>query len=263
MEIKKFIEKVQLESIYKKFLKNDIICQLIKLFDGDYIKQNYPCEIKNSLEIALLFYKSYNKEYYKKILDGINSGIIVILNEGKSYMDSKANKAYIRLYGNDGDLYIIVHELAHFIDKNSNPKIVPNDYWFLSETFALYMEKKLESWLNPGKYKDLIMTRKNNRIYFESKMLKAIENELYYENLFKQKGTLEESDIDIKKVESIMRYDVPYNIVNFLLQYPIANILSTILVRDNLVENDKDLVSICLSLDLYEALRDMNQKVNK
>lgn len=31
-------------------------------------------------------------------------------------------------------------------------------------------------------------------------MLEAVENELYYENLFRQKGTIEESDIDIKKL---------------------------------------------------------------
>lgn len=73
------------------------------------------------------------------------------------------------------------------IDKNSNPSIVPNEYWFLSETFAFYIEKELEKWLEKEKYKDLISTRKNNRMYFESKMLQAIENELYYENLFKKK----------------------------------------------------------------------------
>lgn len=52
-------------------------------------------------------------------------------------------------------------------------------------------------------------------------MLEAVENELYYENLFRQKGTIEESDTDIKKIKSIIKYDVPYNIVNYLLQYPL------------------------------------------
>lgn len=55
---------------------------------------------------------------------------------------------------------MLVHELAHFIDKNSNPPIVPDDYWFLSETFAFYLEKKLENWLENEKHKYLISTRK-------------------------------------------------------------------------------------------------------
>ena len=197
-QIKKFIEQVKLESSYSKFLKVDIIYQLINNFNAASDKQKYPSEVENPLETALQFYKEYNVQYYNTIIEEFeNKRIVISQNSGKSFTDTENNTTYIRLYGNDGDLFIIVHELAHFIDKNSNPQIIPDEYWFLSETFAFYIEKKLENWLKSEKYKNLIFTRINNRMYFESKMLKAIENELNYESLYRQKGIIEESDIDI------------------------------------------------------------------
>jgi len=256
-QIKKFIEQVKLESTYRKFLKSDIIYRLIKIFNAAFDKQSYSSEIENPLEIALQFYKEYNVQYYNTIIEQIKSKRIVISQDNrKSFTDTENNTAHIRLYGNDGDLFIIVHELAHYIDRNSNPPIIPDEYWFLSETFAFYIEKNLENWLRNEKYKELISTRINNRIYFESKMLKAIENELYYESLYKQKGTIEESDIDIKKIKSVMKYDVSSNVVNYLLQYPVANILSDCLINNHLLSNDYELVEKCINMDLYEILED-------
>lgn len=254
-QIKKFIEQVKLESTYRKFLKSDVIYQLINIFSATFDKQSYSSEIENPLEIALQFYKEYNAHYYNAIIEKIKSkGIVISQDNSKSFFDTENNKTYIRLYGNDGDLFIIVHELAHFIDKNSNPPIIPDEYWFLSETFAFYIEKKLEIWLENEKYKDLISTRINNRMYFESKMLKAIENELYYESLYSQKGRIDESDIDIKKIKSIMQYDVSSNIVNYLLQYPIANILSDCLINNHLLPDDNKLAENCINMDLYKIL---------
>lgn len=262
-QIKKFIEQVKLESTYRKIIKSDIIYQLINKFNAAFDKKNYSSEIENPLEIALQFYKEHNVKYYNLIIEGIESERIIISEDsGKSFTDTKNNTTYIRLYGKDGDLFIIVHELAHFIDRNSNPTIIPDEYWFLSETFAFYIEKKLEIWLGSEKYKDLISTRTNNRMYFESKMLKAIENELYYESLYKQKGTIEESDIDIKKIKSIIQYDVSSNIVNYLLQYPLANILSDCLINNRLIQNDNEIVEKCMNMNLYKILEDYfaNQK---
>lgn len=254
-QIKNFIARVKLESTYKKFLKNDIIYQIIKIFNVAIEKQSYSSKIENPLEFALQFYKEYNVQYYNMIIEQIKRKKIVInQNNGKSFTDTENNMVHIRLYGNDGDLFIIVHELAHFIDRNSNPPIIPNKYWFLSETFAFYLEKKLEIWLKNEKYEDLISTRTNNRMYFESKMLKAIENELYYENLFRQKGTIEENDIDIKKIKSVMQYDVSSNIINYLLQYPLANILSDCLINNHLLSNDYELTEKCFNIDLHKIL---------
>ena len=259
-QIKRFIEQVKSELIYKKILKSDIIYQLINIFNTASVtleKQNYSSEIEKPLEMALEFYKEYNMEYYNTIIENIqNRRIIINKNIGKSFTDTKNNTTNISLCGNDGDLFNIVHELAHFIDRNSKPPIIPDEYWFLSETFAFYIEKRLENWLLNKDYKDLIYTRRNNRIFFENKMLEAIENELYYENLYRQKGIIVESDIDIKKIKSIIKYDAPYNIVNYLLQYPLANILSNCLIDNYIIQDDNQLVEKCINMDLYKILED-------
>lgn len=198
------------------------------------------------------------------LIDGMETGKIIINNKNKkSLVDTKNNVTFIKPNGNDGDLYMLVHEFAHFIDKNSNPKIVSNEYWFLSETFAFYIEKKLEIYLKNEKYKDLISTRTNNRIYFESKMLDAIENELYYENLYNQKGKIDENDIDISKIKSVIKYDVSSNIVNYLLQYPLANILSDYLVHGSLLQCDHELVEKCINTDLYEVFSNFVENQQK
>ena len=69
-------------------------------------------------------------------------------------------------------------------------------------------------------------------------MLKAVENELYYEKIYQENGIIEEKYIDIQKIKSIKRQDVSFNIVNYLLQYPVANILSNYLINNNLVHSD-------------------------
>lgn len=259
-QIKRFIEQVKSELKYKKILKSDIIYQLINIFNTANValeKQNYSSEIENPLEMALEFYKEYDMEYDNTIIENIqNRRIIINKNIGKSFTDTKNNTTNISLCGNDGDLFNIVHELAHFIDRNSIPPIIPDEYWFLSETFAFYIEKRLENWLLNKDYKDLIYTRRNNRMFFENKMLEAIENELYYENLYRQKGIIVESDIDIKKIKSIIKYDVPYNIVNYLLQYPLANILSSCLINNYIIQDDNQLVEKCINMDLYKILED-------
>ena len=76
--IKNFIEKVKLESTYNKFLKKDIIYQLISIFNKDYEKLTYTKKIKNPLEIALKFYKHYNNDYYSMIIEGLQNSNIII-----------------------------------------------------------------------------------------------------------------------------------------------------------------------------------------
>lgn len=93
--------------------------------------------------MALEFYKKYNMKYYNTIIENIqNKRIIINKNISKSFTDKENNTTNISLCGNDGDLFNIVHELALFIDRNSIPQIIPDEYWFLSETFAFYIEKK-------------------------------------------------------------------------------------------------------------------------
>lgn len=254
-KIDKFIRKVKVESGYRKFVNHDIIDLLSNHFNENYKKEQYPSTIDNPLDIALQFYKDYNYEYYNLILNGIKSKDIIIDTEiTKSYVNTINSKAYIKLNKNDADIFMLVHEYAHFIDRQSVPLIIPDNYWFFSETFAFYFEKQLELWLDNDKYKDLILERRNNRMFFESRMMKAINYQLYYEDLYKSNGDIKESDIDLEQMNFIMRYDTDGNTVNCLLQYPIANIISETLVKNNLLSDEKEFVSTCLNIDLYGLL---------
>lgn len=258
-----FIERVKIESTFHKFLKENLIYQLINYLKKDYIKKKYPKDIENPLEIALQFYKYYNNQYYEMILDATNNCKIIINNDNeKSFVNTESNKAFIKPLGNDSDLFILVHEFAHYIDRNLNPTIIPNEYDFLCEVFSGYMEKQLELWLNDKKYDNLIETRRNNRLYFESMMLNAVEYELFCESLYKESGQIKISDLDNARIKSIMCYDYDLNVglVNYLLRYPLANILSDYLINNQTFKNDKDICEICLNTNLYEILEDYKIK---
>ncbi len=266
--VESFVERVKLESNFHKFLKEDLIYQFIDCFRNDYIKKQYPKNIENSLEIALQFYKDYNNQYYYIILDTINKNKIIISdNVENPFVDPKSNKAFIKTFGNDSDLFIFVHEFAHFIDRNLNPMIIPNEYCFFCEVFSFYMEKQLELWLNDKEYNNLIETRRNNRLFFESRMLDAIEYELFCEKLYKKSGQIKLDDLNNTRIKSIMcyNYDLNFGLVNYLLQYPLANILSDYLINNQLVKNDNDICKICLDTNLYEALTEFktSKKKNK
>lgn len=260
----KFIERVKVESSIHKFIKDDLIYQLIDYFKKDYTKMDYPQNINNHLDIVLEFYKSYNKEYYKIILEGINNNkIIISKSETKSLVDTNNRKVFIRLSGNDSDIFILAHEFAHYIDRSSNPPIIPGKYSFLCEVFSFYIEKQLELWLDYKEFYELIQSRRNNRMYYEEKMLNTIEYELLCEKLYIQNGQINIKDLDVNKARRLMRYDYDLNIglVNYLLRYPLANLLSDYSLNNNLVKNDVDIWSICLNTNLYKIVTDQN--INK
>ena len=76
------------------------------------------------------------------LINGLNNGSIIISDSLlKSYVDTTAAQAYIKLNGNDNDLFILVREYVHYIDRNMSPPIVPDTYWFFAETYAFYLEK--------------------------------------------------------------------------------------------------------------------------
>lgn len=262
----KFIERVKIESNIHKFIKEDLIYQLIDYFKKGYTKMDYPQNINNPLDIVLEFYKSYNKEYYKIILEGINSNrIIISKNETKSLVDTNSGRTFIRLSGNDSDIFILAHEFAHYIDRSSNPLIIPDKYSFLCEVFSFYIEKQLELWLNHKKFYELIQARRNNRMYYEEKMLNAIEYELLCEKLYIQNEQINIEDLDIHKIKKLMRYDYDLNagLVNYLLRYPLANLLSNYLLNNNLIKKDADICSACLNSNLYEVITSCSLNKNK
>ena len=66
----------------------------------------------------------------------------------------------------------------------------------------------------------------------------------------------------LKKIKSIIKYDVPYNIVNYLLQYPLTNILSDYLIDNSIIQDDNELAEKCMNLDLYKVLEKYRYVVN-
>lgn len=254
-KINEFITRVKRESTYHKFLEEEAIRQMISIFSDNYQKLEYPNTITDPITLALQFYKQYNEQYYQMILKGIEQGKIIIDDQTKkSFVDTSNNIAYIKLDGNDCDVFMIVHELAHFIDRNSAPVIIPDEYHFLCEVYAFYMEKKLEQYLKDPIYKPLIEARNKNRMYFESRMMKNIAYQLHCETTYRKTGQIKE--LDEKKVKQILNqdYDLHIGLINYLLRYPLANILSDYVIHNCTIKDDHDLYRICLQTNLYEIL---------
>ena len=250
---KQDLDKIKKEASYKKIVEMKVFENFFEMFSERYLKVDYPSAITNPLHMALEFYKYYNLDYYVIIVKAIqNKQIVIGENLAKSYVDTNSGKSYIRLSGDDSDLFNLVHEFSHFIDRNSSPHLIPDEYWFLAEVFSFYMEKKLELWLG-NKYSELIVARKRNRLYFESKMVEAIKYQLKYEEMYLEKGSIRSEDVDPEEMQLINRYNYP-NLVNYLVMYPLANVLSEYLINFYANLSDKDLYQTCLSLDLYEVM---------
>lgn len=48
-------------------------------------------------------------------------------------------------------------------------------------------------------------------------------------------------------------------LINYLLRYPLANILSDYLIYNQMVINDNDIYKVCLNTDLYEVILNYNE----
>lgn len=255
----KDLKKIKDESSYKKIVELKIFDIFFEMFNKKYMKVEYSSVISNTLNMSLEFYKYYNIQYYEKIIKAIqNKYIIIGKNLDKSYVDTDDGKTYILLTGNDSDIFILVHEFAHFIDRTSNPHIIPDEYWFLSEVFSFYIEKKLEQWLG-NDYRELISARRENRLYFESKMIKAIKYQLKYEKMYLEKGMIRKEDINPKEMQLIRQYDC-HNLVNYLIMYPLANVISEYLINSSSELSDIELCQICLNTNLYDAIEMFQNK---
>ena len=254
-----FNQKIKQEIHAHKFLDANIIYLMIRLFPCEYQKADYPKTISNPLQLALQFYQYYNKKYYQIILQGIKEKRILIgKNIVKPYVDCNG-QAYIKLFGDDRDVFILVHEFAHYIDRKCN--IIPDSYYFLAEVYSFYLEKKLEKWLLQEQYQNLIIARRNNRMYYEAKMIKAIQLELHYEKLYQQKGFISKCDIKEEDMNYILAYDIEH--IHDLVMYPLANILSDYILENNLLKSDDHLGKVCLDTNLYDVLDDYLSKAFK
>ena len=93
-------------------------------------------------------------------------------------------------------------------------------------------------------------------------MLEAIEYEMFCERLYKESGKLELNDLDANKISFIKRYDYDLDIglVNYLLRYPLANLLTEYLIKDYNLKKDEDIWKVCLDTNLYELLEKYDLK---
>lgn len=107
-----------------------MIQKLLSLKNEKLEKQEYPKTIIDPLSLALEFYKEQSDDNYKRIIEGIQSEQITLLEKGKSYIDTKSGNTYILLNHEDSDVFCLAHEFAHFIDRNHKPAIVPDSHFF-------------------------------------------------------------------------------------------------------------------------------------
>lgn len=90
-------------------------------------------------------------------------------------------------------------------------------------------------------------------------MIKAIKYQLKYEKMYLERGTLRKEDINPKEMQLIKQYDYP-NLINYLIMYPIANVISDYLINFYSKLSDINLCQICLDTNLYEAIEIFQSK---
>ncbi len=95
-------------------------------------------------------------------------------------------------------------------------------------------------------------------MYFESKMLKAIKYQLKYEKMYLEKGNITEEDLKHTEIRIIEQYNYS-NLVNYLLQYPIANVLSDYIIRSFQEDLDEKFYQICLDMNLYKVTKEFQK----
>lgn len=72
-----------------------MIQKLLSLKNEKLEKQEYPKTIIDPLSLALEFYKEQSDDNYKRIIEGIQSEQITLLEKRQSYIDTKSGNTYI------------------------------------------------------------------------------------------------------------------------------------------------------------------------
>lgn len=252
-----FKKKVKVESTYDKLCTYKEIDKLINYFDVDVKKINYSKTISNPLEKALFYYKKHFPDYYEIIIDGIKSGKILIsdkIKQSVTYLDT--GESHIKPFNNDSDVFEFIHEFAHYIDLYLYPHLI-SKYRIFSEVVPFYYEKDFEKHYKRY-YSELIRIRKNNRLFYEREMLQVIKYMLDYENHYRLYGNID-NIIDEHKIRLIMDYRSS-NLVNFLLRYPIANLISSYMLIHNIEMCQNIDEYIVNNINLFEVMDDKDVK---
>lgn len=255
--IENFKEKVRLGSGYHKLVSRDTIIKLAEYFSECTKVEKYKkCDI-DVLDIALRFYYEYFKEFYNIILSGLYNGDIVIsANVPGSYTLPDEGKSYIKLKGQERDIFVMIHEFAHFIDVKSDPHLIEYRKWGYSEVVPYYVERVFSTNMM-DKYERVINARRINRNSTINHMLEVILLMLKYEDYFRKYGTID-AIIDIDEVKRIMNEE-SQNVVNTLLKYPLANLYSAYMILNG-IGLEKNLNILLDTLDFNDILKSKKVK---
>ena len=253
-----FLQKIEEQVKMEKYLSPKEIKKYYKQFPKrKYI--SYNADIPFSLETLLNFYREYNIDYYKIIMDGLSRGRIVISNDLKdSYVNINSNKAYISPHQSSYDYFLFAHELSHYIDRNLTPHIIDDHYTIFAEVFPRAIENAYVNYLqniSPA-YTSLIDVTQNNRLYFARRHLESALYEYYYEKLY-LKGKLNEKKFDSQIVSRLMKR----NVVDYHLRYFFGEVFSSYLKEHPEIPLDSNLGIILSNLDLsssYECFEEDN-----
>lgn len=212
-------------------------------------KRKFNNTIDNPLELVLDFYKSYNVKYYEMILEGLQSGKIIIYNgRGPSQMFDEY--CYVFFNGDDGDAFIAVHEFAHYIDVKLG--LIQSSHNYLGEVFSYYMEKKLEEYMISD-FEDAVEIRRNRRMCTCSKFARSIKYLYELEEEYNDLGIVDYSKLQNKEASSFEYYNTNGDTINHLARYPLAEIYSEYLIRNNF-DFDANTINELISLGLKETI---------
>ena len=75
-----------------------------------------------------------------------------------------------------------------------------------------------------------------------------------------KKIIIDGNSLTLDDLVNVARYNFPVEIVNCLSQYPVANIISSRLLANNLVKDEHEFVDACLSIDLISILSGTENK---
>lgn len=258
IELKRiFLERIKREASYQWILTDDLINEITKAYAGEKKLCKYDIKtFDNPFSMALDFYNKYYPSYYKIIIAGLETQKIFVGKEYKnSFVSNESLECFIKLNDNDYDFFLIVHELAHFIDCNSNPRIIPTKYNVFAETFSMYMEKKSEEYLASFDSEDLIKVRRNNRFYFENNFLQYIDKIRNYVKMYNENIFIKDDDIDYDIAKLMKKNkDIP-RLASYLFGYIIGNLLSEYFIFYDYDFSDKSFIDSCLDTSLKDCLK--------
>jgi len=233
------VEQVSEESVQK----------LIELFDVNAIRFNYEKTLSDPLRTALEFYKSYDEDFYEVISWGIlNDRVIIGDFVKKSHVNVEKRMCYIKTEGNDHDVYVMVHEMAHFVNAILGQKFIDRNNVIYTEVYSYYMERQLDKFLSKRGYIQPVFARHQNRTYSTCEAARSLKDFLELKRIYETNklGLFFQKD----KIEKLLRSGYNYP-AQFYLRYLVGTIYSR---RLALEESDRPFISRINSLNLDEEI---------